>query len=287
MLLAVPNISEGRDPATLAQIADAFTAAGARLLDRHEDADHHRAVYTLAAPPGALAPALAAGAAKALERIDLRTPRGHHPHVGAVDVVPVVHLEPAQRGAACAEALVVADMLGRELRLPVFLYGALGGRRTRAELRRGGLAGLAQRIERGELRPDFGPRAPHPTGGFALVAARPPLIAFNVELAAPATLEQAREIAAAIREGGPDEIPGVRAIAVHLESRGVMQVSTNVEDPREGVLAQVLDAVARHHAPAAAELVGLAPRAALHDFPETVPLRGFDPQRHVLESALN
>ena len=37
---------------------------------------------------------------------------------------------------------------------------------------------------------------------------------------------------------------------------------------------------------AEAELVGLAPRAAFDGFPEDVPLRGFDPERHLIENAL-
>ena len=84
---------------------------------------------------------------------------------------------------------MLADLLGEELGLPVFLYGLLAGGRTRAELRRGGPAELAERIAAGELTPDFGPPALHPTAGAVLVAARPPLVAFNVELAPPATLE--------------------------------------------------------------------------------------------------
>src|SRR5258708_12635030 len=133
MLIAVPNISEGRDRATIDAVANAFTNdARVRLLDVHSDADHHRSVYTLAGEPQALSAALLEGAREAVRRIDLNDPRGLHPHVGAVDVAPIVHLDLATRGAACAEALVVADLLARELALTVFLYGALGGGRTRA-----------------------------------------------------------------------------------------------------------------------------------------------------------
>ena len=144
-LIAVPNVSEGADAGRLAAIGEAFTRSGAaRLLAApHADVDHGRAVFTLAARPGALAPALLEGARAAVELIDIRTHAGSHPHVGAIDVVPVVHLDDARRGAACAEALVIADLLGHELALPVFLYGELGGGRTRAELRRGGPAALA------------------------------------------------------------------------------------------------------------------------------------------------
>ena len=266
MLLAVPNVSEGRDTATLDAIGAAFEAGGARLLDRHADADHHRAVFTLAAAPGALAAAVLAGARETIARIDLTSHHGEHPRVGALDVAPVVYLEPADRGAATAEALVLADALGRDLELPVYLYGTLAGGRTRADLRRGGPGALIERTA-----PDYGPPRLHPTAGAVLVAARPPLIAFNVELEPPATLETARAIAAAIREGGPEGLPGVRAIGVQLAHAA--QVSTNLEDHTATSPADLVAAVARHAPVAAAELVALAPRAAFSDFPADVPLR--------------
>lgn len=285
-LLAVPNVSEGSDRAVLGAIGAAFAAGGARLLTRapHADPDHDRAVFTLAGAPGALAPALLAGAREAVTRIDLRAHHGLHPHVGAVDVVPVVHLDDARRGAACAEALVTADLLGAELGLPVFLYGALAGGRTRAELRRGGPRGLAARMASGELVPDFGPPRPHPSAGAALVAARPPLVAFNVELAPPATAADARRIASVIREGGAEGLPGVRAIGLGLAHRGgVAQVSTNVEDHRRVPLADLVAAVARHAPVAESELVGLAPRAAFDGWPPDLVCRN----RATVEEALS
>jgi glutamate formiminotransferase len=283
VLLGIPNVSEGRDPATVAALGAAYMKGGARLLDTHSDRDHHRSVHTLAAPPGALAEALVSGARAAVERIDLSAERGIHPHVGAIDVVPVVFLDATRRGAACAEALVVAERLGEEVGLPVFLYGLLGGGRTRASLRRGGLPELSRRIHAGELTPDFGPPRPHPTAGSVLVAARAPLVAFNVELAPPATLEDARAIAARIREGGAEGLPGVRALGLELTAQGgVAQVSTNVEDHRAVPLAAVVAAVARHAPVAACELVGLAPEAAFDGFPEAVPVK----RRRTLEDAL-
>jgi glutamate formiminotransferase len=202
--------------------------------------------------------------------------------VGAVDVAPIVYPTEDQRGAACAEALVLADLLGEELELPVFLYGSLADGRTRAEIRRGGPAGLASRLAAAELAPDFGPRGLHPTAGAVLVAARPPLVAFNVDLAPPATLEDARQIAALIRETGAEGLPGVRAIGLWLEHRGLAQVSTNVEDHRATSLAAVVAAVARHARPEGAELVGLAPEAAFEGFPPEVRISN----RATIEEAL-
>jgi glutamate formiminotransferase / 5-formyltetrahydrofolate cyclo-ligase len=290
MLLAVPNFSEGRDDATIDAIGHALAGGGpgasVHLLAVHRDPDHNRCVFTLAGEPGALAPALLAGARAAVERIDLGAHEGVHPHVGALDVAPIVHLTDADRGAACAEALVTGDLLARHLDLPVLLYGALAQGRTRAELRRGGTRELARRLDSGDLTPDFGPPSAHPRAGATLVAARPPLVAFNVTLAPPATLQQAQEIAARIREGGPEGLPGLKAIGLQLARQQEIQVSMNVERPAETPLRDVVAAIARHATPAAAELVGLAPEAAFEGFPADLPIPGFDPDAHLIERAL-
>jgi glutamate formiminotransferase/glutamate formiminotransferase/formiminotetrahydrofolate cyclodeaminase len=278
-LLSVPNVSEGRDRATLDAVGAAFAAGGARVLDVHDDADHHRSVFTLAGEPGSLASALAAGTEEALRRIDLSRERGIHPHVGVVDVVPVVHRTDEEQGAACAEALVAAEEIGR-LGVPVLLYGALASGRTRAELRRGGPAELARRLVAREIRPDFGPPEIDPRKGATLVAARPVLIAFNFEV--DATLEQAQAAARAVREGGEDGLPGVRALGLELETTGIVQVSVNVEDHLGVPLARLLEAVRRHVPVTVGEVIGLPPRAAFVDWPPEVPLRN----RRTLEEAL-
>jgi glutamate formiminotransferase/glutamate formiminotransferase/formiminotetrahydrofolate cyclodeaminase len=317
LLLAVPNISEGRDAHTIAAIGHAFTGAAdadqgsggaggagaglarqVRLLDVHQDPDHDRSVFTLAVARTQVADAILRGARAAVASVDvMRDPeRGQHPRVGSLDVAPIVYLDERDRGAACSEALVVADRIGSELEVPVFLYGELAAGRTRAELRRGGVRGLAERMAacaggaggeeaRPPARPDFGPARLHPTAGATLVAAREPLVAFNLRLSPPASVEDARRIASTIREGGSEGLPGVRAIGVAL-GEGVAQVSTNVERPIEVPLALVVAAVARHAQIADAELVGLAPSAALEGFPADVPLPGFDPERHLIENAL-
>ncbi len=304
MLLAVPNVSEGRDANTIAAIAAAFAGSSVgesavRVLDVHVDSDHHRSVFTLAGPPLDLADALLRGAREAVARIDVMTragrgasEAGQHPHVGAVDVVPIVYRDPSDRGAACAQALVVGDRIGEELGVPVFLYGELSGsnadsQRTRAQLRRGGPEGLAAAMAgaRRELAPDFGPPRMHPSAGATLLAARPVLVAFNLQLAPPASVGDANAIAALIREGGAEALPGVRAIGVALGG-GVAQVSVNIERPFEVPLARVVDAVRAHAEVASAELVGLAPAVAFAGFPPEIPIPGFDPARHLIENAL-
>jgi glutamate formiminotransferase len=279
-LLAVPNVSEGRDDVVLDALWRAF-GGWARLLDLHTDADHNRSVFTMAGKPGTLHQALVGGAAEAVARLDVMAHEGEHPRIGAVDVAPIVFLNEADRGASCAEALLTADALAHHLEIPVFLYGGLAGGRTRSELRRGGPRRLAERIADGELTPDYGPRRLHPTAGATLVSARPPLVAFNVVI--DGTLGQAKAIAAAIREGGAEGLPGVRAIGLTLHSQDLVQVSTNIEDHTRITAADVVEAVRRHAPVTSAELVALAPRAALREFPPDVPLSGAG---NVIEDAL-
>ncbi len=278
-LLTVPNISEGRDRATIDAIAPAF---GLPVLNVHSDPDHHRTVFTVVGAPGELAPAVVAAAHMATATIDISAHDGIHPRIGALDVAPIVFLSDADRGAACAEALVLGDRLGAELEVPVFLYGILADGRTRAELRRGGPRALTARIEAGELTPDFGPPRLHPTAGAVLVGARRPLVAFNVELAPPATLEDAKRIAALIREGGAEGLPGVRAIGLWLDHRDVAQVSMNVEDHRAVPLTDVIEAISRHAIPLEAELVGLAPQSAFTGFPRDLAVRN----KRLIEDAI-
>ena len=288
-MLAIPNFSEGRDPDRLAALEQALTSVeGVRLLDVHTDPDHNRSVYTLVEVDGAassgLVNALLDGAATAIELLDIATHQGVHPRIGTLDVAPIVYMNESERGAACAQALTLSDRLGHELEIPVFLYGLLTNWGvTRAEIRRGGPRTLQQRIDAGELTPDFGPRRLHPRAGAILVGARPPLVAFNIELGRPATLQTAREIAALIRDGGPEGLPSVKAIGLTLPHRGyVAQLSTNVEDYHQTTLAMVVAAIARHATPLRAEIVGVPPEAAFDGFPESLPVAN----RRSLEQAL-
>jgi len=288
-LLAVPNLSAGRDAEVLRKLEAAF-GRGVSPLDRHSDADHDRTVFTLAGQPGSLLDALVAGAEEALETIDMSGYRGAHPAIGALDVCPLVWLDPGDRDAARTEAVALAAQIGG-LGVPVFLYGELArdpGRAERAYFRNGGLAELWLRMESGELRADFGPDLPHRRGGATLVSARPPLAAFNVELDS-GDLELVRAVAAGLREAGGG-LAGVRAIGLVLSS-GRGQVSTNVHDPLAVPLGAVVERVRELAAPLGArpleaELVGLAPAAALAGYPEDVPIRGYDPERHLIERRL-
>ena len=236
-LEAVPNFSEGRDRATIEAIGSALDRH-AEVLDVHADADHNRCVFTLVGDDEAIVDALLAAVAEARERIDLRTHQGAHPRIGAADVVPVVPIEPHDLDRARAAAGRVAERIGSDLGLPVFLYGELAPDRSPAFFRRGGTEELARRLGARELIPDFGPAELDERAGGAIVGARRPLIAFNVDLGG-ADLEVARAIAAIVRErdGG---FPGVRALGLDLPRAGRVQVSMNVEDWEAAALHEIV-----------------------------------------------
>jgi glutamate formiminotransferase len=288
-LLAVPNVSEGRDAGRIDALERAFSAEVA-LLDRHCDPDHNRTVFTLAGEADALNAALIRGAAAAIRSIDMTGHEGVHPAIGALDVSPLVWVEPGDRAQARATAVEVAAGLG-ELGVPVFLYGELAAGRERVErayFRNGGLTELWLRMDAGELRPDRGPPRPHRTAGATLVTARPPLGAFNVELDS-GDLDLGRSVAAGLRESGGG-LDGVRAIGLPLSS-GRVQISTNIHDPAAMPLGAVVETVRALAAPLGArpveaELVGLIPAAALAGYPGDVPIRGFDPELQTIERRL-
>jgi glutamate formiminotransferase len=288
-LESVPNVSEGRDEAVLAELTEAFSSP-ARLLDVHSDWDHHRSVFTLVGSGPDLVETLLAGVAAAAGRIDLREHAGAHPRIGAADVVPLVPLEPEAEPAARDAALGLADRIAAELELPVFFYGGLtDDKREPAFFRRGGPEELQRRVDAGELRPDRGSDRLHPRAGGVLVGVRRPLVAFNVNLRSD-DLDAARAIAAVVRErdGG---FPGVRALGLGLPKAGLVQVSMNVTDWQAASLADIVariaaEADARGIEVAGSELVGLMPAGvAVEAAGALLRIEGFDPSR-VLELRL-
>jgi glutamate formiminotransferase / 5-formyltetrahydrofolate cyclo-ligase len=286
VLEAVPNISEGRDPDVVAAVARAF-GEGARVLDVHSDPDHHRSVFTLVGPDADLVESLLAGVARAVDLVDLRAHDGVHPRVGAVDVVPIVPLEPADMERARRVAEVLATRIGAEHGLPVFLYGENRAGARPAFFRRGGPDELQRRIDAGELTPDFGPPRLDPAAGALLVGARPPLVAFNLELATD-DLDVAIAIAATVRESGGG-MPGVQALGLRLPGAGGVQVSINVIDVDRARLADVVARVRREAATRdvevrRGELVGLLPERAVAP-PQELALEEL-PDDRVLERRL-
>jgi glutamate formiminotransferase len=270
LLECVPNVSEGRNRPALAALAERLSGvAGLRLLDLSSDPDHNRSVVTLAGRATPLREGMLAMFAWADERLDLRSHRGVHPRVGAVDVVPFVPLAGATMADAVAAAEATAAEIAARFELPVYLYEQAARspmRRLLADIRRGQFEGFPDKIALPDWAPDFGPSRVHPRLGVTVVGARFFLIAVNARLAT-ADASVAKQIARAVREatGG---LPGVRALGLLLESRGCAQVSMNLVDYRRTSLLDLLarvgaEARARGTEVVATELVGLAPADAL------------------------
>jgi glutamate formiminotransferase len=279
----VANVSEGRDAHALAAMAQAIRDVGdAHLADVHSDPDHHRAVFTVLGAPDVVEAAALALAEAALARVDMRRHQGLHPRLGALDVVPFVPLAGAPMRAAVDVAWRVGDALAARHALPVYFYGAAArapARRDLPDVRRGGYESLAARLATPAGAPDAGPARFDPRAGAVVVGAREVLVAYNVWLDS-ADVAVARAVARAVRErdGG---LPAVRALGVPLPSRGLVQVSLNLLDPRVTPIPVAFDHVvaeARRRGVGVrrAELVGLAPRAAFAGRdPASVGLRDF------------
>jgi len=267
----VPNFSEGRSQTTVRALVHAVESVpGVWLLDHTMDHDHHRSVLSFAGEPDAVAEAAFRAIREATDLIDLRKHKGVHPRVGATDVVPFVPL----RGATMQDCIHLAKRLGQrvgtELEIPVFLYEQAALHHDHAPLesvRRGGLQGLAFRMASDpDWTPDFGPPHLHKTAGATVIGARPPLIAFNVNLRST-DLSLARSIAKDIRQSNGG-LPHLKAIGVELASRQMVQVAMNLTDYIITPLHVALEAVRTRAAEkgvmvAGSEVIGLVPQAAM------------------------
>ena len=290
----VPNFSEGRDQGILHALIDGVTStAGVALLDHSMDADHHRSVLTFCGSPDGIIEAAFRAVRVATELIDLRTHVGVHPRIGATDIVPFIPIRGTTMHDCIQLAKRLGERVGRELGIPVFLYERAAGRADHVPLeavRRGGLDGLAFRMESDPgWIPDFGPPRLHQSAGAIAIGARPPLIAYNVNLRST-EVEQARSIARAVRysSGG---LPSVKAIGVALSSRGMVQVAMNLTDYLVTPILTAFQIVKAEAAKrgievAGSELVGLVPQAALgHAAAASLQLDRFDSSQ-VLETRI-
>jgi glutamate formiminotransferase / 5-formyltetrahydrofolate cyclo-ligase len=296
LIECVPNLSEGRRPEVVQEAVAALRAVpGLRVLDVQSDPDHNRSVLTLAGDEAALRTGIPELFAVALRRIDLRSHQGEHPRLGAVDVVPFVPIEGAAMADCVALAREVGEAVARRFELPIFLYedaATAPHRRNLEDVRRGQFEGLAEKMRDPQWSPDFGPAIPHPSAGAAVVGARMPLIAYNINLGTP-DLEVARRIAKAIRHSSGG-YRFVKAMGVLLQERNLAQVSINMTDFKKTPLFRVFETVqaeaARHGVSVVgSEIVGLVPAEALVDAADHfLRLERFDPtqvlERRIRES---
>lgn len=288
----VPNLSEASDVETLDAVSAAISGQdGTWLLDRTSDPDHARSVYTMAGYAGPVMAAMEAALALAVERIDMRSQRGQHPRIGAIDVIPFVPLGDTTIEQCVQGAREFAARVATRFELPVYLYAhaALGQRRrSLADLRRPGFEGLAAAMREPGNEPDFGPGNPHPSAGAVAVGARPFLIAYNIQLST-ADVAIARRIAGRIRarDGG---LPAVQALGLELASRGCVQLSLNLLDYRRTPLWSVWEEAERLAAEEQvrlldSELVGLAPIRSLVDVADHIGVPSFHPVEQRLNEA--
>ncbi|MEO8359337.1 MAG: glutamate formimidoyltransferase [Vicinamibacteria bacterium] len=295
LIECVPNFSEGARPEVVeAIVARVRAQSTARVLDLQSDASHNRSVLTLAGDADSLARAVMALVGASLEAIDLRTHKGEHPRLGAVDVVPFIPLE----GATLADCIALARRVGAAIaeayKIPVFLYedaSTAPHRKGLEDIRRGQFEGLATKLKDPLWQPDFGPSEPHPSFGAVVVGARMPLIAFNVNLATD-DVEIAKKIAKGIRHStGGYRFVKAMGLGVDIGGRKVAQVSMNMTDftrtPLHRVVETIRNEAARYGVGiAGSEIVGLVPAQALMDAAEHyLQLTGFS-TKQVLETRL-
>lgn len=252
------------------QIAGAVRACeGVRLLDVAPNPDHNRTVLTFVGEPQAVAEAAFRATAEAVRLINMEEQRGEHPRMGAMDVVPFVPVS----GVTMDDAVALANELGKriaeELKVPVFLYSAAAktpARKRLPDVRKGEYEGLKQAIAMPERMPDYGEARMHPTAGATAVGARPPLIAFNVNLGTN-KLPIAKAIGKALRESSGGLV-NVQAMGVDLAAEGIVQVSMNLLDYTRTPIHRAYELVRieaeRYGVPViACEIVGLVPLDAL------------------------
>jgi glutamate formiminotransferase len=289
----VPNVSEGQRLDVIENMTAALKAVpGLRVLDVQSDASHNRSVFTLAGDAAALSAGIPVLFERAVADIDLRSHRGEHPRLGAVDVVPFIPIDGVTMDDCVTLARSVAADVASRFQLPIYLYedaSSSPARKNLEDIRRGEFEGLAAKIAKPEWRPDFGPAAPHPSAGASVIGARMPLIAYNINLNTD-RLDVAKKIASAIRMSGGG-LRYVKAMGIPLEDRGIVQVSMNLTNYEKTPIFRVFDLVKREAerygvSVLESEIVGLVPAAALRQSVEYyLQLEGFSAEQ-VLENKL-
>lgn len=266
----IPNFSEGRRQEVIDQMAGAVKAVkGVRLLDVSSNPDHNRTVLTFVGPPEGVAEAAFAATAQAVQLIDMNSHTGEHPRIGAMDVVPFVPLTGMTMDEAVALAKSLGQRIAEELSVPVYLYSAAAttpARKRLPDVRQGQYEGLKTSISTPERKPDYGEARMHSTAGATAVGARPPLIAFNVNLGTT-NLAVARSIAKGLRESSGG-LMNVQAMGVDLAAQGMVQVSMNLLDYTKTPIHRAYELVRveaeRHGVPVVgSEIVGLVPLDAI------------------------
>ncbi len=229
VLLAEVNISEGTDQSKITQVKEALLAEkNVELIDLNSDANHNRTVFTFRGEPQAVLEGAKRLAQKAVELIDMMTHQGSHPRMGAVDVVPFIPVKNVEIDEAVAIAKEFGRFLGG-LGVPVYYYEEASNRdyrKTLVAIRKGQYEGLEEKMKDPDWTPDEGPVNFVPKSGATVTGVRFPLVAFNVNIST-SDLEIGKKIVKAVR-GATGGFQSVRAIALLLEERNIVQISMNL-----------------------------------------------------------
>ena len=289
---SIPNISEGRNQEVIEACVDQIrTTAGCTLLNYSSDPNHNRTVITYIGDAKGVEEASVKLAKKAVELIDLTRHTGEHPRMGCVDVMPFVPIKDATNEECIELSKTVGRRIAEEADLPVFLYEMSAqkpARKNLATIRKGQFEGMSEKVKDPEWEPDFGGARIHPTGGVVAVGARPPLVAYNLNLNT-SDVQIAKNIAKIIREkdGG---LANVKAMGFMLEDRNIAQVSINMTDYRVTPLYRVTELVkaeAKRYGVKVigSEVIGLCQMKALIDSAEYyLQIEDFDFEGQVLEN---
>jgi len=201
----VPNFSEGRDSGIITQITNTIEAVdGVRLLDVDPGAEMNRTVVTFIGNPDSVKEAAFQAIKKASELIDMSKHHGSHPRMGATDVCPFVPVSGISTEECIALSEQVAERVGTELNIPVYLYeksARTPDRENLAIVRQGEYEALPEKLKKEEWKPDFGPAEFNARSGATVIGVREFLIAYNINLNSRDS-KHATDIAFELREKG-------------------------------------------------------------------------------------
>ncbi|MDP4150087.1 MAG: glutamate formimidoyltransferase [Bacteroidota bacterium] len=283
----VPNFSEGNNTELIRQITDQIEGvAGVRLLNVDPGKATNRTVVTLVGAPAAVIEAAFRAIKRAGELIDMSMHKGEHPRMGATDVCPLIPIAGISMEETAEWAKRLAQRVGSELKLPVYLYEAAQPDKSRSNLsviRAGEYEGLETKIRQPAWKPDYGPAEFDAKRGATVIGARDFLVAYNVNLNTTST-RRANAVAFDVREAGrvrregnppvnvsvPGRLKAVKAIGWYIEEYGIAQISMNLTNIQITPVHIAFDEVCRSAAErglrvTGSELVGLIPLRAMLD----------------------
>ncbi|PKM50741.1 MAG: glutamate formimidoyltransferase [Firmicutes bacterium HGW-Firmicutes-7] len=268
----VPNFSEGRDLNKIEQIVAPLRGKeGVKLLNYEADKDYNRVVVTVIGEPEAVKNAVVEAIGVASKLIDLTTHEGQHSRMGATDVVPFIPIKNMTMNECVQLARETGEMIANQWDIPVFLYenaASIPERQNLANVRKGQFEGMAEKLKQPEWKPDFGESKLHPTAGVTGVAARMPLVAYNIDLDTD-NIEIVNKIAKCIRHSNGG-FRYVKAGGISIVERGITQVTMNITDYTKTSIYRVFETVkmeAKRYGVnvIGSEVVGLVPMEALID----------------------